>query len=377
MLTKRRLFGALMLMLTFLSSAACAKLNLKPYEVPSASSTEVKILAPEVYLLLHDGVLNGGKLKTALVLLDHGQTVFEQRLPDRTADGENLSYRLFAADANRYGILTTESHSDFIRFQLLEDGALSEGFSVKSDLTSYATLPGWFCNLSWAGGKYAVERFDWDGILLASTPVSPLHAAPYGGFTALADKSIAYIAPDIDVSQDRYTLAHLRVSSGGEPLSAVHIALPSDSSTTYGAFSPDGGMLSYTESSALTEPSQFFLARSDSAGRLLFAKMLKAADINVCVTCALLRDDGSTTLYGTATRTARRFFAAFKLELDADGHIVARDIRDFATRATYLYSVKLDPFGSAYVVADDYKHPIAVVPFEDLPIREDIGLVLE
>lgn len=105
MLAKRRLFGVLLLMLTLLSSAACAKLNLKPYEVPSASGTEVEILAPEVYLLLHDSSLNGGKLKTALVLLDHGQTVFEQRLPDHTADSENLSYRLFVADANRYGIL--------------------------------------------------------------------------------------------------------------------------------------------------------------------------------------------------------------------------------------------------------------------------------
>ncbi len=82
MLAKRRLFGALLFMLTLLSSAACAKLNLKPYEVPSASGTEVEILAPEVYLLLHDSPLNGGKLKTALVLLDHGQTVFEQRLPE-------------------------------------------------------------------------------------------------------------------------------------------------------------------------------------------------------------------------------------------------------------------------------------------------------
>ena len=135
MLAKRRLFGALLFMLTFLSSAACAKINLKPYEVPSASGTEVEILAPEVYLLLHDSSLNGGKLKTALVLLDHGQTVFEQRLPDHTADSENLSYRLFVADANRYGILTTESHSNFIRFRLLEDGALSEGFSVQGDLT--------------------------------------------------------------------------------------------------------------------------------------------------------------------------------------------------------------------------------------------------
>ena len=41
MLAKRRLFGALLFMLTLLSSAACAKINLKPYEVPSASGTEV------------------------------------------------------------------------------------------------------------------------------------------------------------------------------------------------------------------------------------------------------------------------------------------------------------------------------------------------
>ena len=376
MLAKRRLFGALLLMLTLLSSVACAKLNLKPYEVPSASGTEVEILAPEVYLLLHDSPLNGGKLKTALVLLDHGQTVFEQRLPDHTADGENLSYRLFVADANRYGILATESHSNFIRFRLLEDGALSEGFSVQGDLTGYAALLGWLCNLGWEGGAYTVNRFDWDGILLASTPVSPLHAATYGGFTVLADKSVAYIAPDIDISQGRYALNHLRVSADGEPLSAVHIPLLSDSSTTYGAFSPDGGMLSYTESHALTEPSQFFLARSDAAGRLLFTKMLKAADINVRVNCALLRDDGSTTLYGTATRTARKYFTVFRLNLDAQGNVAALDVRDFTTRATYLYAVRLDALGNAYAVAQDYKHPIAVVPFDALPVCDNPGLTL-
>lgn len=255
---KRRLGAIVLLTLTLFFSTAHAAIHLKPYEVPSAYGTAVEILAPNVYLLLHNGALNKGRLNTALVLLDHGQKTFEQRLPDQTADGENLCYRLFVADENRYGILTTESHSDFIRFQLLENGALS-----------------------------------------------------------------------------------------------------------------------FTEAHALTEPSQFYLARSDSSGRLLFAKMLKAADINVRVDRALLRDDGSTTLYGTATRTARRLFAAFRLELDADGNIAARDVRDFTTRASYLYSVKLDPLGRAYVVADDYEHPIAVVPFEALPTRSDIELVLE
>ena len=66
MLAKRRLFGALLFMLTLLSSAACAKLNLKPYEVPSASGTEVEILAPEVYLLLHDSPLNSKRRSSCL-----------------------------------------------------------------------------------------------------------------------------------------------------------------------------------------------------------------------------------------------------------------------------------------------------------------------
>ena len=104
--------------------------------------------------------------------------------------------------------------------------------------------------------------------------------------------------------------------------------------------------------------------------------MLKAADINVRVNCALLRDDDSTTLYGTATRTARKYFAVFRLDLDAQGNVAALDVRDFTTRATYLYSVKLDPLGNAYVVAHDYKHPIAVVPFDALPVCDNPGLTL-
>ena len=104
--------------------------------------------------------------------------------------------------------------------------------------------------------------------------------------------------------------------------------------------------------------------------------MLKAADINVRVNCALLRNDGSTTLYGTATRTARKYFTVFRLDLDAQGNVAALDVRDFTTRATYLYSVKLDPLGNAYVVAQDYKHPIAVVPFDALPVCDNPGLTL-
>lgn len=36
-----------------------------------------------------------------------------------------------------------------------------------------------------------------------------------------------------------------------------------------------------------------------------------------------------------------------------------------------------DAQGHIYAIARDYKKPIAVVPFEDLPAHDDPGLILE
>ena len=63
--------------------------------------------------------------------------------------------------------------------------------------------------------------------------------------------------------------------------------------------------------------------------------------------------------------------------LDAQGNIAAVDIRDFTTRVGYLYDVRADAQGHIYAIARDYKKPIAVVPFEDLPAHDDPGLILE
>ena len=87
-------------------------------------------------------------------------------------------------------------------------------------------------------------------------------------------------------------------------------------------------------------------------------------------------DRFSVTLYGSAMANSRGLFTVFRLNLDAQGNVAALDVRDFTTRATYLYSVKLDPLGNAYAVAQDYKHPIAVVPFDALPVCDNPGLTL-
>ena len=374
---KRHIFAALLAILLLLSAWALAEIDLKPYEIESDRFTPVEILAPDVYLVLQGGSLNGATPPTALVLLDHGQKAFEQRLPKEPSDDPRTVYSLFVADENRYGLRILDTYTRFTRFRLLENGALTEGFSIEG-YPCFEPLPDWLCRLHQQDGMCFVDRFDWDGVLLSSTPVSEIEPTSYSGFTVLSDKSIAYIAWDIYVPQNRYTLHHLRVSRDGEPLSVVSVSLPNESFAPTGAFSPNGGILSFTDAklTGLREPYFSFLACSDTDGNLRFAKSLKAKDNNCSVTQAVLRDDGSSTVYGTVIRSSRSVFRAFRLELDASGHIVSRDVRDFTTRADYLYTVKLDPLGNAYVVTND-ENPIAIVPFEDLPPLDDIEFVLE
>ena len=374
---KRHIFAALLAVLLLLSAWALAEIDLKPYEIESDRFTPVEILAPDVYLVLQGGSLNGATPPTALVLLDHGQKAFEQRLPKEPSDDPRTVYSLFVADENRYGLRILDTYTRFTRFRLLENGALTEGFSIEG-YPCFEPLPDWLCRLHQQDGMCFVDRFDWDGVLLSSTPVSEIEPTSYSGFTVLSDKSIAYIAWDIYVPQNRYTLHHLRVSRDGEPLSAVSVSLPNESFTPTGAFSPNGGILSFTDAklTGRREPYFSFLACSDTDGNLRFAKSLKAKDINLSVTQAVLRDDGSATVYGRAERSSQGLFRAFKLELNASGQILSRDVRDFTTRADDQYTVKLDPLGNAYVVTED-ENPIAIVPFEDLPVLDDIEFALE
>lgn len=108
--------------------------------------------------------------------------------------------------------------------------------------------------------------------------------------------------------------------------------------------------LSYTDAklTGRQEPYFSFLACSDTDGSLRFAKSLKVKGISLSVTQAVLRDDGSSAVYGTAIRSSRSIFRAFKLELNASGQILSRDVRDFTTRADDQYTVRLDPLGNAY-----------------------------
>ena len=76
----------------------------------------------------------------------------------------------------------------------------------------------------------------------------------------------------------------------------------------------------------------------------------------------------------TAQQPTRPKYFTYSLNLDAQGNVAALDARDFTTRATYLYSVKLDPLGNAYIMPFKITDTIAVVPFDALPPSDDPGL---
>ena len=131
------------------------------------------------------------------------------------------------------------------------------------------------------------------------------------------------------------------------------------------AFDSDGGLVvctapladyKFSRSSAWTRRTTCSIRRCSARPKLV-----------VDISGAQPSPDGSVTLYGSAMANSRGLFTVFRLNLDAQGNVAALDVRDFTTRATYLYSVRLDPLGNAYAVAQDYKHPIAVVPLRLCP----------
>ena len=71
---------------------------------------------------------------------------------------------------------------------------------------------------------------------------------------------------------------------------------------------------------------------------------------------------------------SRGLFTVFRLNLDAQGNVAALDVRNSTTTPPYPAPVRLDALGNAYAVAQDYKHPIAVVPFDALPVCDNPGL---
>lgn len=59
MLTKRRFFASALLALVLLSAAACAQIDLAPYEIPNSAMARITLIQPGLFLIHHDSTMNG------------------------------------------------------------------------------------------------------------------------------------------------------------------------------------------------------------------------------------------------------------------------------------------------------------------------------
>ena len=224
---------------------------------------------------------------------------------------------------------------------------------------------------------HALRLLDWQGNLKVDYALDPLKPHSLFDSALLADGTLRVLMVDTGETPavDSGNMMLRTFSNTGELLSEQAVQSPyiGGSSDTV-AFDSDGGLVVCTPPLADYKIEQ--IIRMDAQNNVLYQKTLSAPKTVVTISGAQSSPDGSVTLYGSAMANSRGLFTVFRLNLDAQGNVAALDVRDFTTRATYLYAVRLDPLGNAYAVAQDYKHPIAVVPFEALPVRDNPGLTL-
>ena len=340
---KTKLFALLLVLLTFFSAYALAEIDLTPYLIFDQKMTSIKVIRPGLILQLYQSWMVDTRLpsETTVTLWENGQQAAVYPLKTLDQDDNIIDHQLWAVSENLYGYISEEPEQ--VLHLLAGGGSVSE-FTLHAEretpLENYAVLEDVFVYLR---GLNALECYDWNGQLLGTFALKAdvLHIL---GCVQAQDGALSLLVTDDDgirlyqfdliqnTSQDQLLLAALdsyayRGWLGGDGRSAL---MESHTHKTYQAKS---------------------LTRRDAQGNVLWAKTLQAEKLVVSVDAAILHDDGSTTLYGTAMANSRGIYTAFILEVDAQGDIVSRDIRDFTTTATYSYNMALDAQHHPYVVS--------------------------
>ena len=376
MLTKRRFFASALLALVLLSAAACAQIDLAPYEIPDSAMAQITLIQPGLFLIRHDSAMNDGTVPTSVILFQNGQPIFSRQFDN---DGDWRLFSTFLMSEACYGYVLAD-HGDptlgrlFVR---LTGSGPSPLLQLTDHRHSVRLMNFGIAFLYETDAACALQLLDWQGRLKVNYALDPALRYSMLGSTLLADGTLRALTvdrPRADSGESARMILRTFSNAGAlrseQDVQSPYIGGFNDTV----AFASDGGLVVCTAPLADYKIQQ--IIRMDAQNNVLYQKTLSAPKTVVDISGAQPSPDGSVTLYGSAMANSRGLFTVFRLNLDARGNVAALDVRDFTTRATYLYSVKLDPLGNAYVVAQDYKHPIAVVPFEALPVCDNPGLTL-
>ncbi len=377
---KHSIFAALFALFMLVSAPAFAEIDLTPYEVTDDAMSRLTLIQPGLVLVRHDSGMSDGQFPTSIELIENGQTVFSKTFDD---NGEWKLFSTFLMNANCYGYMLADHGSPMLGVQYvrLANGGPSPLLQLMDNRYRTVLMDYGICILNETTSP-AIELLDWEGRLKLSYPLDREKRFTLPAATLLPNGTLRVVTIDRVVNTPESvtgTVADMMLrtfSSDGRLLSEAGIQSPyiGGFNDTI-EFDANGGLI------VCTAPSEDYtveqITRFDAENRVLYQKTLSAPKTIVSVTDAFPSADGSVTLYGTAMANSRKLFTLYRLDLDAQGNITAVDIRDFTTRVGYLYNVRADAQGHIYDIACDYKKPIAVVPFEDLPAHDDPGLILE
>lgn len=377
---KHSIFAALFALFMLVSAPAFAEIDLTPYEVTDDAMSRLTLIQPGLVLVRHDSGMSDGQFPTSIELIENGQTVFSKTFDD---NGEWKLFSTFLMNANCYGYMLADHGSPMLGVQYvrLANGGPSPLLQLMDNRYRTVLMDYGICILNETTSP-AIELLDWEGRLKLSYPLDREKRFTLPAATLLPNGTLRVVTIDRVVNTPESvtgTVADMMLrtfSSDGRLLSEAGIQSPyiGGFNDTI-EFDANGGLI------VCTAPSEDYtveqITRFDAENRVLYQKTLSAPKTIVSVTDAFPSADGSVTLYGTAMANSRKLFTLYRLDLDAQGNIAAVDIRDFTTRVGYLYNVRADAQGHIYAIACDYKKPISVVPFEDLPAHDDPGLILE
>ncbi len=123
---------------------------------------------------------------------------------------------------------------------------------------------------------------------------------------------------------------------------------------------------------------QEHIVRYDASGALIWQKTLSAPKIVVSIASSLENEDGTVTLYGSATAKSRGIFTLYALRLNSFGNILSVSAYDFSAAQDIHDTVLCAADGTPMAYAPGLSSGRAyLLPLMELPAADNPGLWLE
>lgn len=378
-----------LLILCLLLPAGALALDLTPYLLPPESeyesTVEVLPLSGNVYVRRSVGPLSR-------VTGNPEDTVFVTRLR-RYENGVCVSDITFpAAEHGEYGVvLRQDGRSGILRavsyttpqeawkhaYTLydLDGGELANARTFEGEPYMLRDWPGGFAGLCAAGnGQSTLMVYDEDAqpLLRYTVPFENAfflsHARSGGALYLLLCQNGSPSIPDILM---------LRVDASAALSWSARFT---DEAGRYNMLLPDGQGGVLMTGSLPEDYKQYRVTRIDADGRTCWSKVLSAPKAVLQPLSAEALPDGTVALYGSCVAKSRSLFTLFSITLDAEGRVLASDVRDYSDRADIGPALLTAADGTKLVYSfgiGSEDQPGVLIPFSALPAADNPSITLK